>query len=81
LSVLLYMDVHIPSAITDALRRRGVDVLTSQEDLTDEWNDALLLERATALSRVLFSMDTDLRCEAAKLQRQRKPFAGVVAAD
>ncbi len=27
----LYMDVHVPSAVTEGLRRRGVDVLTSQE--------------------------------------------------
>jgi hypothetical protein len=30
----LYMDVHVPAAITAGLRRRGVDVLTSQEDGT-----------------------------------------------
>ncbi len=30
--VPLYMDVHVPQAITDQLRRRGVDVLTAIED-------------------------------------------------
>jgi hypothetical protein len=28
----IYMDVHIPLAITEGLRRRKIDVLTSQED-------------------------------------------------
>jgi hypothetical protein len=26
------MDVHVPQAITDQLRRRGIDVLTAYED-------------------------------------------------
>jgi hypothetical protein len=30
--VALYMDAHIPRAITVGLRLRGVDVLTAQED-------------------------------------------------
>ncbi len=32
MAVGLYMDVHVPQAITDQLRRRGVDVLTAIED-------------------------------------------------
>lgn len=35
----LYMDVHVPSAVTEGLRRRGVDVLTSQEDGTRAADD------------------------------------------
>jgi hypothetical protein len=31
-AVGLYMDVHVPQAITDQLRRKGVDVLTAIED-------------------------------------------------
>ena len=30
--VSLYMDVHVDKAITLGLRRRGVDVLTAEED-------------------------------------------------
>ena len=45
----VYMDVHVPLAITEGLRRRGIDVLTSQEDETTEEDDEFLLERATAL--------------------------------
>jgi len=32
MSVGLYMDEHVPRAITEGLRLRGVDVLTAQED-------------------------------------------------
>ena len=42
-----YMDVHVPIAITEGLRRRGIDVLTSQEDGTREVDDETLLERAS----------------------------------
>ena len=41
------MDVHIPQAITEQLRRRGVDVLTAIEDGATELPDEELLERAT----------------------------------
>ncbi|MBW4546649.1 MAG: hypothetical protein KME25_19725 [Symplocastrum torsivum CPER-KK1] len=29
MAIALYMDVHVPQAITDQLRRRSVDVLTA----------------------------------------------------
>jgi hypothetical protein len=56
----LYMDVHIPKAITNGLRLRGVDVLTAQQDGTITLSDADLLTRATELGRALFSQDDDL---------------------
>jgi hypothetical protein len=31
-SIGLYMDVHVRSAVTYGLRRRGVDVLTANQD-------------------------------------------------
>jgi hypothetical protein len=45
------MDVHVPAAITHELRRRGIDVLTSQEDGTRESTDELLLLRAAQLRK------------------------------
>ncbi len=74
------MDVHVPAPITRALIRRGVDVKTSQEDDTAELEDAELLDRATALSRALFSRDEDLLAEATARQRAGKFFAGVIYA-
>ena len=46
MSVALYMDVHVRRAITEALRLRGVDVLTAQEDAAARLTDPDLLDRA-----------------------------------
>ena len=58
------MDVHVRRAVTVALRLREVDVLTAQEDGSQRLADPELLDRATALDRVLFSQDRDLLREA-----------------
>ena len=62
MSVTLYMDVHVPGPITRQLRRRGVDVLTAQEDGRDAVGDDQLLARATELSRVVFTHDIRFAC-------------------
>ncbi|HAV64455.1 MAG TPA: hypothetical protein DCY13_19065 [Verrucomicrobiales bacterium] len=80
MSIRLYMDVHVPVAITHGLVLRGVDVLTAQLDRAAELEDSALLARATELGRVLFSQDSDLLAEAGARQRSNKPFAGVVYA-
>ena len=80
MSVALYMDHHVPSAITDGLRRRGVDVLTAWEDARSDVDDELLLTRATGLARVLFSRDLDLLEITAGWLRQGRSFSGLVYA-
>jgi hypothetical protein len=77
-SIGLYMDVHVPAAITRGLLLRGVDVLTAQVDGTTALEDTALLDRATALRRVLFSQDDDLLAEATLRQRSGQAFAGVI---
>ncbi len=52
----LYMNEHVPRAITVGLRVRGVDVLTVQEDDRRGTDDADLLDRAVELNRVMFSL-------------------------
>jgi len=79
-SVRLYMDVHVPQPITDGLRRRGVEVITAQEDGTTLLQDPDLLDRATALGCALFTRDEDLLAEAAARQRSGQRFAGVIYA-
>jgi uncharacterized protein with PIN domain len=79
-SVRLYVDVHVRRAITEGLRLRGVDVLTAQEDGAREFDDPDLLERATALGRVLFIQDDDLLREAKRRQQTGETFAGVIYA-
>jgi predicted nuclease of predicted toxin-antitoxin system len=69
MSVGLYMDEHVPRAITEGLRLRGVDVLTAQEDNRRRASDSELLDRATELGRILFTQDSDLLREAARRQR------------
>ena len=76
----IYTDVHVPRAITIALRSRGVDVLRAQEDNAERLSDAELLDRATFLQRVLFTFDDDLLVEARKRQLNERPFSGLVYA-
>lgn len=78
MSVGLYMDVHIPRAITNGLRLRDVDVLTAQEDETTTLEDSELLERVTELGRLLYSQDDDLLVEANLRISQNIHFSGVV---
>ena len=76
--VLLYFDVHVPRAIRDQLRRKGVDVLTAQEDGAATLADEELLERSTSLGRVLFTHDIRFKALAEDWQQQGKSFAGLV---
>jgi hypothetical protein len=80
MSITLYMDQHVPRAITVGLRLREVDVLTPWEDGASTFTDPDLLDRATALGRVLFSLDDDLLVEATRRQAVGRHFGGVVYA-
>jgi predicted nuclease of predicted toxin-antitoxin system len=74
------MDVHIPAAIADGLRRNSIDVLTSQEDQTRTADDEDLLKRATSLGRLLFTQDEDFLAIADTWQQSSKHFAGILFA-
>lgn len=75
-----YMDHHVHRAITQGLRRRGIDVLTAFEDGTEEEDDELLLVRAAALGRIVVSQDQDFLGLAAEWQRSCRDFPGLVHA-
>jgi hypothetical protein len=60
MAIALYMNAHVPRAITVGLRLRGIDVLTAQDDNAANLSDSELLDRAQTLQRVLFSFDDDL---------------------
>jgi hypothetical protein len=75
-----YSDVHVPAAITEGLRRRGIDVLTSQQDGTRQSEDVNLFRRATQLQRVLLTQDEDFLVIAASWQDAGWEFIGVVFA-
>jgi Domain of unknown function (DUF5615) len=74
----VYLDVHVPVAIAHQLRRREVDVLTAQNDGAAELNDADLLDRSTALGRLLFTQDIRFKALAEEWQRNGRSFAGLV---
>jgi hypothetical protein len=76
----LYVDVHVPIALTESLRRRGLDVLTSQGDGTATRDDPALLARANELGRILFSQDQDFLKIATDWQRSGRTFVGIVYA-
>ena len=80
MAVALYMDHHVPRAITAGLRLRGVDVLTALEDGASELDDSDLLDRAQAQGRGVFTHDDDLLAEAARRQGTGVPFSGLIYA-
>ena len=80
MSVALYMDEQIDRAITEALRGRGIDVLTVQEDGHTGAPDPVVIARATELGRIIFSQDSDMLGHASSMQRHGTHFAGLAYA-
>jgi len=78
MNVGLLTDVHVPLAITRGLRRRGIDVLTAQEDGVATLPDEQLLDRAAELKRVLFTQDEDFLAEVAARRKSKRSHATVV---
>lgn len=80
MSLPLYMDQHVPLTITEGLRERGVDVLTAAEDSASDWSDPDILQRATELQRIVFTLDDDFLAIAAEWLESGREFAGVADA-
>jgi hypothetical protein len=78
LSLQYYMDENVESAVTEALRKRGIDVLTAQEDDHRETADSIVFDRANTLGRVLVSEDSDMLREVTRRLRSGGSFVGVV---
>ena len=74
----LYMDVHVPSAITFQLRSKGVDVITAQDDGTTELEDDQLIIRSSELNRPLFTQDIRFKAMAEQWQREGRSFNGLL---
>jgi hypothetical protein len=72
------MDHHVPSAVTEGLRRRKVDVLTAYEDGLAAADDEVILQRATTLGRAVFTQDEDFLVIASQWQRVGRSFTGVI---
>ena len=78
MSLSFYFDHNMETAVSDALRDRGIDVLSAIEDDFDRAPDELVLERADALLRVLVTHDRDYLRLAAERLSDGRPFNGVV---
>lgn len=63
-----YVQLDEHNRITLGLRLREVDVLTVQEDGRSGVSNSILLDRATALQRLMFSQDQDFLVEAKRRQ-------------
>jgi hypothetical protein len=74
------MNHHVPGAITEGLRSRGVDVLTAFEDGSAQLDDELLLERSSRLGRALFSQDKGLLAITHRWLQSGREFAGLIYA-
>lgn len=70
------MDEHVPTAISQGLRHRGVDVLTTQEAGLLSVSDEEHLKFASDTGRVIFTQDADfLRLHAAGFSHQGIAYA------
>lgn len=78
MAVRLYLDVHIPRAVLQGLRLRGVDVLPAQEDGSTRVPDESLIDRATALGRVLVTSDHDFLAIADSRLAEGRSFSGII---
>lgn len=72
-----YADVHVVFAIVQALRRRGMDVVTVQDRGHDESEDDELLAEALADERVMLTNDADFLVLAGQLGSQGNTFAPI----
>lgn len=78
--IALYMDENVQGQIVRGLRRRGIDILTAEEDGWNERLDVDVLDRGGELRRVAFSRDDDFLREAVRRQRSGEGFVGVIYA-
>ena len=70
------MDEHVPRAVTEGMRRRGVDVLTAQEADLLRADDEQHLAFALSEGRVIITQDADFL----RLHTAGCPHAGIVYA-
>ena len=67
--ISLYTDEHIPRAVVEGLRRRGIDVLSTREAEMLGASDKEQLALAVSQDRVIFTQDDDfLRLHAKEVK-------------
>lgn len=74
--IKFYLDEHVPKAVAEGLRRRGVDIVTVQEQGLQAAKDEQHLACATQEGRVMVTQDADfLQLHAAGLPHQGIVYA------
>jgi predicted nuclease of predicted toxin-antitoxin system len=73
-----YFDENVHGAITQALLRENIDVVTAQEDGYNGHPDPEILERAIQLGRLLFTQDNDFLTLAHLAQTDGTHFYGIL---
>ena len=72
-----YADEHVAFPIVQALRARGMDVLTVQDHNREGTDDADLLAEALRDERVMLTNDTDFLALAARYAARGTTFAPI----
>lgn len=72
-----YADEHVASAVVEALRRRGMDVVTVQDHGRRGARDSELLDEAFGEQRVMLTNDTDFLALAKQRSGQGRSFAPI----
>jgi predicted nuclease of predicted toxin-antitoxin system len=78
MSAGFYFDEQVHGVLARTLARRGVDVLTAQQDHHGAEEDVVVFERAIDLGRVLVSSDYDMLAIAAGYLAAGKEFTGLL---
>ena len=78
MSPTFYFDHNMPEAALHELRRQGVSMLSAKEDGMAEADDESLMERASALGRVMVTEDDDFTRITARWQREGREFPGLL---
>lgn len=72
-----YADEHVPAAVVQALRLRGMDVVFVQERQGEGTDDVDVLAEALRDERILLTCDTDFLVLAAQLTKRDESFAPI----
>ncbi len=68
----------MPRPIARGLRPRHIDVLTTQDESTDEWPDDQLFARAVELGRIMVTEDPDFVAIANRWLAEGRQFPGLI---
>lgn len=77
MSLEFYFDHNMPLPLALALRQRGIDILTAEEDGSSRLSDRGIWQRAIIVQRIVVTQDRDLLEIAHDCQAADIPFPGL----